>query len=536
MKNFNLIVSCLVILFTFKNATAQVGIGTTTPRGAFEISSTTNGFVPPQVALTSTSTSAPVINPQTAAAPIAGTEIYNTATAGSGGTAVTPGYYYWDGSLWNRLLTANTSGWSLLGNSSTVATTNFLGTTDAIDLATRTNNLERMRIKSNGDVGIGTASPAARLDVATGTTVNNTIINATGSINDFLQLNVQNTSTGTQAQSGYSATADNGSATTGFAWIGINNSTFSFPTAYNIGGANDVSYVGSGQDMHIANANNTKSIIFSTGKAATPFFNERMRLTNAGNFGIGTAAPASKLDVAAGTTVVNTVVNATGSINDFLQFNVQNTSTGTHAQSGYNATADNGSDTSGFAWIGINNSTFSYPTAYNIGGANDVSYVGSGQDMYIANANNSKSIIFATGKAATPFFDERMRLTNAGSLGVGTSSPTSTLDVNGSISLNLVSISSTSTLADNVCKVILTNGSSNITITLPDSDTCAGRLLSFTRDPNSTGTVTLSHIGGGSMQNLNGTFSSTTTIPIHSSTGAGVNIQFWSDGSGNWYR
>ena len=154
MKNLNLTVFCLVIAFTFTNVTAQVGIGTTTPRGAFEINSTTNGFIPPQVALTSTSTSAPVVNPQTAGAPIAGTEIYNTATAGSGGTAVTPGYYYWDGSLWVRLLTANTSGWSLLGNSSTVATTNFLGTTDAIDFVTRTNNLERMRIKSNGDVGI----------------------------------------------------------------------------------------------------------------------------------------------------------------------------------------------------------------------------------------------------------------------------------------------------------------------------------------------------------------------------------------------
>ncbi|MFI0491750.1 MAG: hypothetical protein ACH345_09650, partial [Flavobacterium sp.] len=535
MKNLNLTVFCLVIAFTFTNVTAQVGIGTTTPRGAFEINSTTNGFIPPQVALTSTSTSAPVVNPQTAGAPIAGTEIYNTATAGSGGTAVTPGYYYWDGSLWVRLLTANTSGWSLLGNSSTVATTNFLGTTDAIDFVTRTNNLERMRIKSNGDVGIGNTSPTSRLDVATGVTTTNTIINASGSINDFLQLNVQNTSTGTQAQSGYSATADNGSATTGFAWIGINNSTFNYPTAYNIGGANDVSYVGSGQDMYIANANNTKSILFSTGKATTPFFNERMRLTNAGDFGIGTASPAAKLDVAAGTTANNTVVNATGNINDFLQYNVQNLNTSSHAQSGYSATADNGSATTGFAWIGINNSTFSYPTAYNIGGANDVSYVGSGQDMYIANANNTKSIIFSTGKSSSPYFNERMRLTNAGKLGIDTSSPSSTLDVNGSFAVNLVTISSTSTLADDVCKVILTNSATNITITLPDPDTCPGRLLSFTRNPSSTGTVTLDPSGSATIQNLDGTLTATTTIPIHSSTGGGVNIQFWSDGT-NWYR
>ena len=145
---------------------------------------------------------------------------------------------------------------------------------------------------------------------------------------------------------------------------------------------------------------------------------ERMRITNAGNVGVGTLTPATKLDVAAGTTTTNTVVNATGSINDFLQFNVQNTSTGTQAQSGYSATANNGSATTGFAWMGINNSAFNYPTAYNIGGANDVSFVGSGQDLYLANANNTKSIIFSTGKSTTPFFDERMKITNAGFVGI----------------------------------------------------------------------------------------------------------------------
>ena len=149
-----------------------------------------------------------------------------------------------------------------------------------------------------GNVGIGTSVPATKLDIVSGETTNNTVVNASGSINDFLQFNIQNTSIGNQAQSGYSATADNGSKITSFAWMGINNSTFSFPTPYNIGGPNDVSYVGSGQDMYIANANNSKSIIFSTGIATTPYFAERMRITNLGNIGIGTSAPAYMLDVA----------------------------------------------------------------------------------------------------------------------------------------------------------------------------------------------------------------------------------------------
>jgi hypothetical protein len=414
MMNFTLksaFLALFISIFGNISCNAQVGIGTVTPVGALDVTSTNEGLLIPRIALSAT-------NVATVLTPTISELVYNTFTSALGPNQVAPGYYYWDGSLWVPISTGSLSGWSLTGNTGTNATTNFIGTTDAIDFVTRTNNTEKTRLTSSGNLGIGTTSPVAKLDVAAGVTTTNSLVNATGSFNDFLQFNVQNTSTGTHSQSGYSATADNGTATTGFAWMGINNSTFSFPTAYNIGGANDVTYVGSGQDLHIANANNTKSIILSTGKATTPFFDERMRIINNGNVGIGTATPVAKLDVAAAVTTTNSIVNATGSINDFLQFNVQNTSAGTQAQSGYSATANNGTATTGFAWIGINNSAFNFPTAYNIGGANDVSYVGSGQDMYIANANNTKSIIFSTGKATTPFFDERMRIRSDGSVGI----------------------------------------------------------------------------------------------------------------------
>ncbi len=191
MKKFNLTVFCLVIAFTFTNVTAQVGIGTTTPRGAFEINSTTNGFITPQVALTSTSTSAPVVNPQTAGAPITGTEIFNTATAGSGATAVTPGYYYWDGSSWVRLLTDNTSGWSLLGNTGTTESTNYIGTTDDAPIVLKTNGSERMRVTETGELAIGNTDPVCTLDV-TGTILandkgnNGFVLNSTGINYGFL--------------------------------------------------------------------------------------------------------------------------------------------------------------------------------------------------------------------------------------------------------------------------------------------------------------------------------------------------------------
>ncbi len=53
--------------------------------------------------------------------------------------------------------------WSLTGNAGTNPTTNFIGTTDAQDWVMRTNNLERARIMSNGNVGVGTSSPLYKL-------------------------------------------------------------------------------------------------------------------------------------------------------------------------------------------------------------------------------------------------------------------------------------------------------------------------------------------------------------------------------------
>ena len=288
----NLTLKSLFLTFIFSllgnsNCNAQVGIGTVSPVGALDVSSTNEGLLIPRVALSAT-------NVATVLTPTVSELVYNTFTSALGPNQVAPGFYYWNGTIWVPIPTGSLTAWSLTGNSGTAAATNFIGTTDAIDFVTRTNNTEKVRITSAGNLGIGTPSPAAKLDVAAGVSAVNSVVNATGSINDFLQYNVQNTSTGVRAQSGYSATADNGSATTGFAWLGINNSTFNFPTAYNIGVANDVSYVGSGQDMYIANANNTKSIIFSTGRATTPFFNERMRIRSDGSVGINNTGAASE--------------------------------------------------------------------------------------------------------------------------------------------------------------------------------------------------------------------------------------------------
>ncbi len=55
----------------------------------------------------------------------------------------------------------NGNAWLQNGNGGTNPSTNFIGTTDNQGLSVRTNNTERIRIESNGAVGIGTSSPNA---------------------------------------------------------------------------------------------------------------------------------------------------------------------------------------------------------------------------------------------------------------------------------------------------------------------------------------------------------------------------------------
>lgn len=69
--------------------------------------------------------------------------------------------------MWKKIadLSEATSNWSLNGNSGTDSTLNFMGTVDGKPLVMKTNNTERLRIGSNGNIGIGTATPTAKLNV-----------------------------------------------------------------------------------------------------------------------------------------------------------------------------------------------------------------------------------------------------------------------------------------------------------------------------------------------------------------------------------
>ena len=68
---------------------------------------------------------------------------------------------------WKRIasLADATANWALKGNSGTDSAANFVGTLDGKPLTFVTNNTARMIVGSNGNVGIGTTTPSARLNV-----------------------------------------------------------------------------------------------------------------------------------------------------------------------------------------------------------------------------------------------------------------------------------------------------------------------------------------------------------------------------------
>ena len=111
---------------------SQIGIGTSTVDASakLQVDATNKGFLQPRVALTGTADTATIATPAT------GLMVFNTATAGSGATAVTPGVYYHNGTAWQRVAnqaevasaTASTPTTFVNGNLGTsITATNFNG-------------------------------------------------------------------------------------------------------------------------------------------------------------------------------------------------------------------------------------------------------------------------------------------------------------------------------------------------------------------------------------------------------------------------
>lgn len=126
-----------------------------------------------------------------------------------------------------------------------------------------------------------------------------------------------------------------------------------------------------------------------------------------------------------------------------------------------------------------------------------------------------------------------------GSVGVGLVSPTSTLHTNGSSAGSITNVTVPTTLSAVHHKVLVSNGTANITITFPNALTCLGREYVLSRAAGSTGSITLTCPAGNRIQALVGTTGATSTIGVHTAAGGGLNHRFTAinfAGVGFWVR
>lgn len=125
-----------------------------------------------------------------------------------------------------------------------------------------TNSVNRQIIFNSGNLGLyghpnltwdQTTYPTGALNIGNGLILINNPLAIAGSGNTYIQVNIQNQSSGTSAQSDYVLTADVGNDTNNFVDLGINNSKFA-DTGYNLYKPLDGFLYNRGGDMHLGAA------------------------------------------------------------------------------------------------------------------------------------------------------------------------------------------------------------------------------------------------------------------------------------------
>lgn len=123
--------------YIYKSTTSSGAWGSavTTPSAILSLPSTSKGFLPPVMSSAQRTS---------IASPVSGLMVYDVTLSC---------LYYYTGSTWVGLCgsTPAPSAWGILGNASTVAATNFVGTTDAIGLTFRTNNIQRWGVSASSN-------------------------------------------------------------------------------------------------------------------------------------------------------------------------------------------------------------------------------------------------------------------------------------------------------------------------------------------------------------------------------------------------
>jgi len=435
--------SFIIIIFFFAKISfsQNVGInptGTTPNTSAILDLNTGNagtlGFLPPNVALTATNSNAPI-----GASVATSLLVYNTATASAGSTAVSPGYYYWDGAKWVALGGTGSKDWALLGNAGTTVGTNFLGTTDNVDLQfnvfnSRSGLIDIANYQTFFGYASGLSSTAAgqggtffgygsgQSNIGglfnTGMGYQSLVLNTAGGYNTALGVQSlyyttgsNNTGLGTNAGFSISSGANN----TALGYYAINNGSNTST------GSNNTAVGSNAMQSLTIGANNTSMGYFSTYSLTTGSYNAasgysalKNNTTGSYNTGIGGDALfyiGSSYNTAVGMWSLegnSTVATNTG---------IANTAIGFCAGGGYNGTPGSGTNNYLQTTSGSYNTFLGYSTAMTAGTYSNTTTVGS---FAQAGANDVLILGGITGINGA---------TNSAKVGIGTTTPADALVV-----------------------------------------------------------------------------------------------------------
>ncbi|MFN8206993.1 MAG: hypothetical protein U0T82_06220 [Bacteroidales bacterium] len=302
----------------------------------------------------------------------------------------------------------------------------------------------------------------------------------------------------------------------------LNNITTSFPSVQGAAGSflgNDGTGTLSWQVVPIIPSLTAGSVVFSGGGTTLSQNNAYFFWDNANArlaLGANTfdATYPEKLKVNAGTTTSRTVIAGYGTINNQFQLLIKNGSAAPSASSELAAVANNGTTTNNYIYMGINSSAFS-SASFTIGVANDAHVYNMGQNLSIGTGTAAKVIKFHTG--GTLAANERMRIDGTGLVGINTTTPTSRLQVNGSVATAIVSKSANYTATASDYTIVCT--AAPLTITLPAASGCSGRIYVIKKGVNNANLITINSLGGTIDGAASATFTTAYGIRILQSNG-----------------